>query len=201
MWLFYGTVCRRWHHHIALYHTIGMVKCGEVWYVKCGEVWYGMIKRGGRWYGKVWWAMVSIVPHIKLSPLKPAGSTPCHSSSVHEGLLTNSVPHIETYRTIKYTSLLVSSSDCYLDLFLTLRRVWRPPESGCGIFDGPQFCENWLQLTFFDGLALPYALKLVCSQKESLKFITKCLKTPSKLKGDSPTASNLGNQSYGFVSK
>ena len=54
---------------------------------------------------------------------------------------------------------------------------------------------------FFDGLALPYALKLVCSQKESLKFITKCLKTPSKLKGDSPTASNLGNQSYGFVSK
>ena len=81
------------------------------------------------------------------------------------------------------------------------RRLWRPPESGCGIFDGPQLSENWLQLTFFDGLALPYALKLVCSQKESLKFITKCLKTPSKLKGDSPTASNLGNQSYGFVSK
>ena len=69
-----------------------VVKCGMV---KCVEVWYGMIKRGGRWYGKVWWAMVSIVPHIKLSPLKPAGSTPCHSSSVHEGLSTNSVPPIE----------------------------------------------------------------------------------------------------------
>ena len=87
---------------VVSYHWYGEVwcevwyaKCGEVWYVKCGEVWYGMIKRGGRWYGKVWWAMVSIVPHIKLSPLKPAGSNPCHSSSVHEGLLTNSVPHIE----------------------------------------------------------------------------------------------------------
>ena len=68
---------------VVSYHWYGEVwcevwyaKCGEVWYVKCGEVWYGMIKRGGRWYGKVWWAMVSIVPHIKLSPLKPAGSNP-----------------------------------------------------------------------------------------------------------------------------
>ena len=81
-------------YSVVSYHWYGEVWC-EVWYAKCGEVWYGMIKRGGRWYGKVWWAMVSIVPHIKLSPLKPAGSTPCHSSSVHEGLLTNSVPHIE----------------------------------------------------------------------------------------------------------
>ena len=37
-----------------------------------------------------------------------------------------------------------------------LRRLWRPPESGCGIFEEPQLSENWLQLTFFDGLALPH---------------------------------------------
>ena len=37
-----------------------------------------------------------------------------------------------------------------------LRRLWRPPESGCGIFEEPQLSENWLQLTVFDGLALPH---------------------------------------------
>ena len=73
--------------------------------------------------------------------------------------------------------------------------------SGCKIFDGPQLSENWLQLTFFDGLALPCTVKVVCSQKKSLKFITNCLKTPSKLERDSLIASNLGNLSYGFVSQ
>ena len=34
--------------------------------------------------------------------------------------------------------------------------LWRPPESGCGIFEEPQLSENWLQLTFFDGWALLY---------------------------------------------
>ena len=35
-----------------------------------------------------------------------------------------------------------------------LRQLWRPPESGCGIFEEPQLSENWLQLIIFDGLAL-----------------------------------------------
>ena len=37
-----------------------------------------------------------------------------------------------------------------------VRRLPQPPESGCGIFDGPKLGENWMQVTFFYGLALPH---------------------------------------------
>ena len=48
-----------------------------------------------------------------------------------------------------------------------------------------------------DSSAVPCTLSLVCSQKKSLKFITKCLKTPSKLERLSCTASKVGD--HGFV--
>ena len=44
-----------------------------------------------------------------------------------------------------------------------------------------------------DWLSLPCALTLVCSQKKSLKFITKCLKTPSKSEGAHSAPQIQGN--------
>ena len=48
--------------------------------------------------------------------------------------------------------------------------------------------------------ALPCTLKWLWSQKKSLRFITKCLKTSSKLEGGWLRPSNLGKRWIGFVS-
>ena len=41
-------------------------------------------------------------------------------------------------------------------LWQTLRRLRQPLQSGCEIFEEPQLSENWLQLSFSNGLALPH---------------------------------------------
>ena len=48
--------------------------------------------------------------------------------------------------------------------------------------------------------ALPCTLKWLWSQKKSLRFITKCQKTSSKLEGGWLRPSNLGKRWIGFVS-
>ena len=49
-----------------------------------------------------------------------------------------------------------SNKDSIAISVFVLWRLWWIPESGFRIFEEPQLSENWLQLTFFDGLALPH---------------------------------------------
>ena len=76
----------------------------------------------------------------------------------------------------------------------------QPPVSGCRIFEGPKLIGNLSQLTFLDKLALPHTFQSMWENFFSLNFITKCLKSPSKLKGASLRQSNFGKLQYGFVS-
>ena len=76
----------------------------------------------------------------------------------------------------------------------------QPPVSGCRIFEGPQLIGNGSQLTFLNKLALPHTFQSMWENFFSLNFITKCLKSPSKLKGASLRQSNFGKLQYGFVS-
>ena len=57
-------------------YGVHCIKCFKWFSVACLDVLCGMVYTLVVVCGIVWWAMVSIVPHIKLSPL-PAQS-PCH---------------------------------------------------------------------------------------------------------------------------
>ena len=57
-------------------YGVHCIKCFKWFSVACLDVLCGMVYTLVVVCGMVWWAMVSIVPHIKLSPL-PAQS-PCH---------------------------------------------------------------------------------------------------------------------------
>ena len=81
-----------------------------------------------------------------------------------------------------------------------LRRLPQPPESGCRIFDEPHLSENWLQLRFLDGLALPRTLRFTWSTFGSLSFITKCLKRPQRWRGFHSLPQNGGRICFGVLS-
>ena len=53
--------------------------------------------------------------------------------------------------------------------------------------------ENWLQLRFLDGLSLPRTLRFTWSTFGLVSFITKCLKTASKLRSTHSLCQILGN--------
>ena len=80
-----------------------------------------------------------------------------------------------------------------------LRRLRQPLPQRCRFFNRPQISEKCTKLAGNDWLALPRIVRLMWSIVCSLKFLTKCLKTASKLEGVLLWQWNLGKLKFVFV--